>query len=42
MSNWIWKTICTIEIKGGKTSSRNLPIIGSLPYVKDWIQNANP
>lgn len=36
------KQYAEIEIKGGKTGSRNLPIIDSLPYLKDWIQSGHP
>ena len=31
-----------VEIKGGKTGSRIVPLIDSLPYVKDWIENGHP
>ena len=28
-----------VEIKGGKTGTRIVPLIDSIPYVKDWIEN---
>ena len=31
-----------VEIKGGKTGTRTVPLIDSLPYVKDWIENSHP
>ncbi len=31
-----------VEIKGGKTGSRIIPLIDSIPYVKDWIENGHP
>lgn len=36
------KQYAEIEIKGVKTGSRNLPLIDSLPFLKDWIQNGHP
>ena len=31
-----------VEIKGGKTGTRIVPLIDSIPYVKDWIENGHP
>lgn len=36
------KQYAEIEIRGGKTGSRTLPLIDSLPFIKDWIQNGHP
>jgi integrase len=33
------KQYSEVVIKGGKTRSRTIPLIDSLPYVKDWINN---
>ena len=35
-----------VRITGGKTGSRTVPLIDSLPYLKEWLQehptNSNP
>ena len=31
-----------VEIKGGKTGSRIIPLIDSIPYVKNWIEHGHP
>lgn len=31
-----------VEIKGGKTGSRIIPLIDSITYVKDWIEHGHP
>lgn len=31
-----------ILIQGGKTQPRTLPLIDSIPYLKDWIENGHP
>jgi len=32
------KQYAELEIRGGKTGSRTLPLINSLPFIKDWIK----
>src|SRR5574339_567724 len=31
-----------LHINGGKTGSRTVPLIDSIPYLKDYLQNAHP
>jgi integrase len=36
------KQYAELHIKGGKTGSRTVPLIDSIPYLKDYLQNEHP
>jgi integrase len=36
------KHYALVRIKQGKTGSRTVPLIDSLPYLKEWIQQKHP
>ena len=36
------KQYAELYIKGGKTGSRTIPLIDSIPYLKDYLQNEHP